>query len=83
MTGCWSVRGCDEDLQSRCPHAAVATERCPAECYYAKCDRPQHRVTADPGLVFDPDVDRGAAIKDVCLSCAHFLTRGPRIGRDG
>lgn len=80
--GCWSVRGCDEDLQSRCPHAAIATERCPAECYYAKCSRPQHRVTADPSLVFDPDIDRDAAIKDVCLSCAHFLSQGPRVRRD-
>ncbi|MCX8007949.1 MAG: hypothetical protein N3B11_07580 [Coriobacteriia bacterium] len=81
MGGCWSARGCDDELQSRCAHASVATEKCPAECYYAKCPLPQHRVTSDPAMIFDPEVDRAAAMKDVCLSCEFFLRRGPRLSR--
>ncbi len=64
---------------SRCPHAIDPEERCPSGCYYAQCSHPQRTVTADPALVFDATVDRRSAMKEVCLTCAFFLTRGPRI----
>ena len=27
MAHCWEIRGCDEEMQSRCPHA-VANDNC-------------------------------------------------------
>lgn len=79
MAGCWSRRGCDDEMQATCPHASVETERCPAECYFSKCDRPTHHVTADPALIFTPESDRDQAKRDTCLYCEFFLTRGPRL----
>lgn len=79
MTVCWEMRGCDDEMQSECPHAQSREEMCPTKCAFAGCDRPQHELTTDPALIFSPDVDREAAIKQTCLYCAHFLTRGPRI----
>jgi len=56
-----------------------AREQCPVSCFYAKCDRPQHRVTGDPTLVFDASVDRTSAAREGCTVCAFFLENGPRI----
>lgn len=67
-------------MQAECSHALDPTERCPAACLYAKCDRPFHRVTGDPALVFDPTVDFAEARKDECVMCAFFLEHGPRRG---
>ncbi|MEN6429676.1 MAG: hypothetical protein ABFC80_02380 [Coriobacteriales bacterium] len=78
---CWSTRGCDDELQGRCPHAIDPSEKCPSGCYYTQCTRPTHRVTSDPALVFDPAVDRDAAAKEICVYCEFFLTRGPRLVR--
>lgn len=78
MTGCWSKRGCSDEMQSRCPHAIDPTEKCPVECYYAKCGNATHVPTADPALIFDTTIDRDAAVKQQCVYCAHFLTKGPR-----
>lgn len=80
MTGCWSGRGCDEEMASRCPHATDPTEKCPAGCFYAQCQRAAHVITCDPALIFDPAVDRDAAAKEPCVYCGFFLTRGPRVG---
>lgn len=76
---CWSQRGCDDEMRGRCPHAIDPQEKCPVGCQYAACDRPTHRVTGDPALVFDPAVDRRVAAKEVCTYCVNFLTNGPRI----
>ena len=76
---CWSNRGCDEEMRSRCPHAIDPAEQCPISCHYASCDRPTHRATGDPALVFDPTIDRRAAAKETCTGCVYFLTNGPRI----
>ena len=46
MAHCWEIRGCDEEMQSRCPHA-VANDNCPPDCHYASCDRPTHVVTSN------------------------------------
>ena len=78
MAGCWESRGCDAEMQATCPHALKPEFKCPARCGFAQCDLPQHERTSDPALVFDPVVDRTAAVKEVCTFCAHFLTRGPR-----
>lgn len=78
MAKCWEMRGCDEEMQSRCPHD-VPTDKCPSKCAFAACDRPQHELTSDPMLVFEPTTDRSAAIKEVCGFCAFFLTHGPKI----
>jgi hypothetical protein len=66
-------------MQAGCPHAADPDEQCPTACFFAKCDRPTHRTTGDPGLIFDPTVDRRAAAKEICTQCEFFLVNGPRL----
>jgi hypothetical protein len=66
-------------MQADCPHATDFHDNCPAKCNFAICSRPTYSLTIDPELVFSADVDREAAIKDVCLSCEFFLSRGPRV----
>jgi hypothetical protein len=77
MAKCWETRGCDDEMRERCPHNNPG-ERCPARCAYAKCERPTHMASSDPALVFDPFIDRAAAIKEQCTFCSFFLTNGPR-----
>lgn len=79
MAKCWELRGCDEEMQSNCPHATQIMDRCPSKCAFATCDRPTHTLTSDPALVFSIEVDRGAAIKDVCTYCEYFIIHGPRL----
>jgi hypothetical protein len=79
MAKCWEQRGCDEEMQSECPHSVDFEDNCPTKCAFATCDRPTYALTTDPELVFDPTVDRSAPIKDGCKFCAFFLTNGPRI----
>jgi hypothetical protein len=77
---CWSVRGCDEEMWSRCPHAVSSVDGvCPAECCYTVCQRRQHQLTTSIDLLLDPTVDRFAAIKENCHNCAFFLTNAPRV----
>lgn len=79
MARCWESRGCDEDMQARCPHSDNPAEKCPARCAIGQCYNPQHKVTSDPGLVFAPEIDRSACAKEACLFCAFFLTKGPHV----
>lgn len=79
MAKCWEQRGCDEEMQAECPHHTMFRDRCPSKCAFAGCDRPSHELTTDPALVFSPDVDRSAAIKENCHFCAFFLQNGPRL----
>jgi hypothetical protein len=76
---CWERRGCDEEMESRCPHADDPEERCPARCAYGQCQSPRRATPGDPLLVFEPNVDRTAVIKEQCLYCEFFLTNGPRL----
>ncbi len=78
MARCWEVRGCDEEMQAECPHPNELADRCPTKCAFAQCGRPNHELTVDPELIFDPSIDREAAIRDECLYCAFFLRQGPR-----
>ena len=78
MEGCWSRRGCDEELQGRCPHN-VPGEPCPADCHYAACHRHTHVVCEDFGILLNPQRDYEAAVKQVCRFCEHFLVNGPDI----
>lgn len=80
MAVCWAMRGCDDEMQADCPHATVIGDRCPSKCAFAACDRPTFELTTDPELVFSTEVDRDAAIRDVCLYCAFFIRNGPRRG---
>lgn len=80
MPKCWEIRGCDEEMQAGCMHPNELNDQCPAKCAFAQCDRPQHILTTDPALVFEPTIDRTAAIKGVCTFCEFFLTHGPRVG---
>jgi hypothetical protein len=79
MPKCWEMRGCDEEMQAEFPHPNELKDQCPTKCAFAQCDRPQHELTTDPALIFDPDVDRSVAIRGVCTFCGFFLTHGPRI----
>jgi len=82
MAFCWEVRGCDEEMQSRCPHN-IPHEPCPAECHFTACSRPTHIIEEDLDLLLNPDLDYEAAVKQVCKFCNFFLTKGPHIsGRD-
>ena len=78
MAKCWESRGCDEDMMSHCPHNEPG-HLCPARCAFSACDRPTHRQTSDPALIFEPWVDRSAAMKENCTYCEFFLCNGPRI----
>lgn len=78
MAKCWGERGCDTEMQATCVHADTPTERCPSRCSFARCDRSSAAVTSDPALIFDPQIDRTAAIKEACLFCEFFLVNGPR-----
>ena len=78
MAACWELRGCDEEMQSRCPHNTPG-EACPMECHYAACDRPTHASTTDLDLLLNPDRDYSAAVKEVCRLCEHFLKNGPEL----
>lgn len=79
MAKCWQQRGCDEEMQSTCPHAVEIRDNCPTKCAFATCARPSFAPTSDPELIFDPTVDRGDVIKDGCLFCEFFLKNGPRV----
>lgn len=76
MSHCWEHRGCDEEMQSRCPHNRPG-EPCPPDCRFAYCTRPRHKVATDINLLLTLDVDRNAATKEACRVCEYFLTHGP------
>lgn len=78
MSHCWEMRGCDDEMQERCPHNTPG-EPCPADCYYAACHRPTHEVCDDFELLLNPDLGYDAAVKEVCHFCTFFLTHGPSI----
>jgi hypothetical protein len=84
---CWEHRGCEglmgltKPMMEECPHNRDdCLNPCPNDCRYTVCSRAWHRQTADFDLLFDETVDRRAAIKKTCLTCAHFLRHGPRVG---
>ena len=79
LAGCWSERGCTEEMQATCPHAVDPTEKCPAECFYGKCGRDTNHATSDPDLVWNLHVDRSVAAKQQCVYCEFFLKNGPRV----
>lgn len=81
MAHCWEMRGCDEEMQSRCPHN-IGWDNCPADCHFAACDRPTHKVCSDFELLFRVDLDRNANKKDICGFCEFFLKNGPSIKAD-
>jgi hypothetical protein len=78
MAKCWERRGCDDEMMQSCPHANPE-ESCPSRCAFAQCDRPTHEVTSDPALIFEPTIDRDAAMKELCTYCGFFLKNGPRV----
>jgi len=76
---CWSERGCDQEMQDECPHPVEIGDWCPAKCAFAVCDRPSHKTTIDPDLIFSMEVDRSQAVKESCITCEFFLLNGPRL----
>ena len=78
MAHCWEMRGCDEEMQGRCPHN-IPGEPCPAECHFAACSRPTHKVVTDPLELLNPDINFDAAVKEGCKICSFFLQNGPAI----
>lgn len=82
---CWEKRGCDPEMEERCPHADPSRySPCPQGCRYAgDCDRPAHKFASDVSLLLDATVDRSAAIKETCMTCEFFLQNGPRISGGG
>jgi len=79
MAKCWEQRGCDEEMQKECPHSMDFKDNCPTKCAFAACDRSTYELVDDPALIFDPAIDRSAAIKDGCQFCGFFLKNGPRL----
>jgi hypothetical protein len=79
MAKCWETRGCDEEMQAECAHVVEFFDNCPTKCAFAGCDRPSYLLVTDPEILFDPTVDRTAAIKDGCQFCGFFLKNGPRV----
>lgn len=78
MSYCWEMRGCDDEMQSRCPHNQPG-EPCPADCHYAACHRETHAVATDFELLLNPELDYEASVKEVCRFCEFFLSRGPAL----
>ena len=78
MERCWERRGCDDEMQGRCPHNTPG-EPCPADCHYAACQRKTHVVAEDFDLLLNPDRFYDAAVKQVCRFCEHFLRFGPSM----
>ncbi len=78
MERCWERRGCDEEMQSRCPHNTPG-EACPADCHFAACHRKTHVVCDDFDVLLNPERDYEAAVKQVCRFCEHFLKHGPKL----
>ena len=73
---CWEQRGCDSEMQSRCPHNQPG-EPCPADCQFAACFRTAHKVATDFNIILNPDLNYEAAVKQVCRICENFLLNGP------
>lgn len=78
MAFCWEQRGCDDEMQSRCPHNTPG-EPCPADCHFAACLRPTHKVETDFTILLNPELNYEASVKQVCRFCTFFLTNGPKI----
>lgn len=76
---CWRIRECEIDMNTMCMHAVTDYDMCPSRCMFAVCDRPTHVLTSDPSLVFSAEIDRDQALKQMCIYCEHFLTRGPKL----
>ena len=76
MAHCWEMRGCDDEMRSRCPHN-IPGELCPADCNYSACYRDSHVVVTDIVELLNPDLNYDAAVKEVCHVCRNFLTNGP------
>lgn len=83
MSKCWEIRGCEGDANNydHCPHAMLGG-RCPVDCAFAECTRPQ-RKQADVLELLEPTVDRSAAVKEYCCTCSFFLKNAPRIENAG
>lgn len=79
MAHCWELRGCDEEMQSRCPHNLPGA-RCPGDCKFAVCDRPTHEVAWGLDMLANPEVDREVAVKEYCRTCKFFIAHGPVVG---
>lgn len=79
MAHCWEKRGCDEEMQSRCPHNTPG-EPCPADCHFAACVRDTHKVATDFDLLLNPELDYSASAKQICRHCEFFLKQGPALG---
>ena len=62
MPKCWEMRGCDEEMQSYCPHN-IPGEPCPADCQFAACLRPTHAVATDPVVLLN--LDHGPKVGEV------------------
>ena len=81
-TVCWRTRDCSPEIQEFCQHAVTDYDMCPGTCKFAICNRPEHKLTYDPKYVFEPNVDRDAALKHLCVHCEFFLTKGPKRHAD-
>lgn len=81
MAFCWELRGCDEEMQSRCPHNTPG-EPCPPDCNFSACYRPTHEVAQGLAIFDNPDVDRSAPVKEICRVCTFFIKNGPVISKE-
>ncbi len=81
MAACWTMRGCDDEMQSRCPHN-LPGEPCPADCHFAACRRSTHTVATDFALLLNPQLNYEASVKEICRFCEFFLSNGPESQPD-
>lgn len=77
-SACWRIRNCSPEVQEFCQHAVTDYDMCPATCKFAVCTRDEHKPTYDPLYVFEPNIDRAAALKHSCFHCEFFLKNGPK-----
>ncbi|MCL2526001.1 MAG: hypothetical protein FWE46_02980, partial [Coriobacteriia bacterium] len=79
---CWRIRDCAPEIQLYCQHAVTDFDMCPSICKFAICTRPEHKPTWDAKFVFEPNIDRDAALKHACLHCEFFVRNGPKKNPD-
>ncbi len=80
MAKCWQIRGCPQEMLDTCP-ISVSKGLCLLNCAYARCFSSRSKIADSPAIIFGgPTQANIEAVKQACLTCEHYLTRGSRDG---